>query len=104
MGALLALVPTTTCLSRILLHLPCPACGLTRATLALLRLDLATATRMHPLALPLALLCGAMVVMAVSVEEPVWRRAVAVATGAAGVALLAVWVLRLCGMLGGMPP
>lgn len=42
------------CLIRLLLDLPCPGCGMTRALQALARGDLAAAVRFHPLAPPLA--------------------------------------------------
>lgn len=38
------------CLVRLLLDLPCPGCGMTRALQALARGDLAAAVRFHPLA------------------------------------------------------
>ena len=41
-----------TCPIRYVSGLPCPACGLTRAVLCLLRLDLAGSFRMYPLAVP----------------------------------------------------
>ena len=62
--ALLALVPTSTCLVKIATGLPCPACGMTRASLRLLRGDLAGSLAMHPLALPSALAVGAACVLA----------------------------------------
>ena len=37
------------CPMRLLFHVPCPSCGLTRAARDLLHADLAGATRMHPL-------------------------------------------------------
>jgi hypothetical protein len=46
---------TAFCLSRRVLHLPCPFCGLTRATARLARGDWAGAIRYHPLAPLLAL-------------------------------------------------
>ena len=42
------------CPMMIVLHLPCPGCGLTRAGFALLRLDLAGAYRIHPFIYPIA--------------------------------------------------
>jgi hypothetical protein len=37
------------CPVRLLLHVPCPSCGLTRAASCVLHADLAGATRIHPL-------------------------------------------------------
>jgi len=45
----LFLLTDTICLSQLILGLPCPGCGLTRATLALLTLDFPRAFAMHPL-------------------------------------------------------
>ncbi len=46
---------TAVCLSRRLLHLPCPGCGLTRAFALLAKGEWAAAFTMHPLAPVLAL-------------------------------------------------
>lgn len=45
------------CPFRLLLHIECPGCGMTRAVLALMRLDFKQAFQYHSL-FPLALLCG----------------------------------------------
>lgn len=37
------------CIWQALLKIPCPGCGMTRATLAILRLDFAAALRLHPM-------------------------------------------------------
>jgi hypothetical protein len=47
------------CLFRRLTGIPCPLCGLSRASLALVRGDWREVFRMHPLAPLLALECGA---------------------------------------------
>lgn len=103
-GALLALVPTSTCIARILFGIPCPACGLTRAALAALRLDFATALRWNPLAPALIAATGVTVALAFFASEAAWRRAVMIVTGAAGVALVLVWALRFAGLFGGPVP
>jgi hypothetical protein len=46
---------TAICLSRRLFHLPCPACGMTRAFALLAKGDWSAATALHPLAPVLAL-------------------------------------------------
>ncbi len=46
---LAAVVFQPPCLVRQLLHIPCPACGMTRAWLAALRLELGTAFLLHPM-------------------------------------------------------
>ena len=103
-GAILALIPYPTCLVRLALGVPCPACGLTRAGLALAHLDLATAQRFHPLA---AALLGATIVTAIVaffVDEARWRRVIRVVTSGAGVALILAWALRFAGLFGGPVP
>src|ERR1700690_2375232 len=40
-----------TCPIRSIFHIPCPTCGMTTATVALLHLDVAPATHIHPLAI-----------------------------------------------------
>ena len=103
-GALLALVPYPTCIVRLTLGIPCPACGLTRAGLALARLDLPAAQRFHPLAAALLGAAIATAVLAFLVDEGAWRRVVRVVTGGAGVALILVWALRFAGLFGGPVP
>ena len=108
-GAVLAsgfpLCPTAS-----LFGIPCPSCGLTRASLALLRGDLHSAMHFHPLApllLPLiALLVGDAVVRYVTAST---RRGLLNwshrATGIAALCLLALllgtWLARFSGALGG---
>lgn len=100
------------------LGIPCPGCGLTRATIALLRGDVAEALRFHPLVfVALPILAG----LAVSSlwgwlrgEPAGGRTAISpggfgsrLRTGAAAilvVALLVVWGLRFFGFLGGPAP
>jgi hypothetical protein len=103
-GAGLALVPYPTCLLRLALGVPCPACGLTRAVLAAARLDLLAAERFHPLCLPLLAAFAVTVALAFFAGDAAWRRAVPLITGAAGVALILVWVLRFAGFFGGPVP
>jgi len=43
------------CPIRALLGVPCPTCGMSRAALALLRLDFAASLRYHPLLVPFSL-------------------------------------------------
>jgi len=95
---------------------PCPGCGLTRATLALLHGDVRGALRLHPLVLlvsPLvALLSGAVVLdllrdPAHPPRRPSLRwsaRQVNVAAGALLALMLGVWIARFTGHLGGPVP
>ena len=49
LGAAVLFSPVKLCLVAVALHVPCPGCGMTRATLALLRGDFAHALALHPL-------------------------------------------------------
>jgi hypothetical protein len=104
LGGLLAFIPYPTCLVRLVLGVPCPACGLTRATLATARLDFASAVTFHPLSPALLALFAITAALAAFADEPTWKRAVPVITGAAGVALVIVWALRFAGFFGGPVP
>lgn len=48
-GLLAAVLLDTPCLFRKATGIPCPTCGMSRAWMSFLRLDLATALRYHPL-------------------------------------------------------
>src|SRR5262245_34155251 len=107
--ALLAIVDAPLCPTRFLFGIPCPGCGLTRATFAMLTLDWAGVWRFHPLAPVLAPVVlwflfrpileetGAIEKGRVLVRVPnaVWWCLL--------VALLALYGLRLAGLLGGLP-
>src|SRR5262245_21817821 len=103
-GALLALIPYPTCTLRLVIGIPCPACGLTRATIALAHLDLAEAQRFHPLALGLLGLGAVTSALAFVAGEQAWRRIVKWTLGAAGISLILVWLLRFAGFFGGPVP
>ena len=96
------------------LHRPCPGCGLTRATLMLFHGDVTGSLHMHPLAVPMLLCWGA---IALATLMATWNTGVpwsfyrsklgkgaVVATLFTYVALVAVWVLREQGLLGGRVP
>ena len=103
-GALLALIPYPTCIVRLALGVPCPACGLTRAGLALAHLDLAAAQRLHPLAAALLAVTIGTAVVAFIVDDTAWRHVIRIVTSGAGVALIVVWALRFAGLFGGPVP
>lgn len=96
-----------SCPNRALTGVPCPGCGLTRATFALLSGDLVEALHWHPLVfllLPLAgflsvrsMLAGAGLIAANAwqVKVPNWVFI------AFSVLVIGVWVARLAGFLGG---
>lgn len=98
------LLPITTCLLKLTVHLPCPACGLTRAGLRLLCLDLAGATQMQPLAVPLVLLFFSVIAASPFASDERWTWLVRRSSAAAGLGLVAVWALRFAGFFGGPVP
>ena len=86
------------CLSRRLLHLPCPACGLTRAFAHLAKGEWAAAVVLHPLAPLIALemilgwlLWGWQLAARRPLRLPVWFETVLVANAAV---LIALWLGR----------
>ena len=98
------------CPTALLLHVPCPGCGMTRATLALVHGDLHESLRFHPLALlvlpALATVFG--VNTLVYVRTGVWGfverqmgRSVTVLAAVMLVLVFAVWFSRFFGAFGG---
>ncbi len=91
-------------------HVPCPGCGLGRATLALLSGDLVEALRAHPLApiiSPIVLVTLASSAVGY-VRRGSWggvdtvrTRAVTGAAWVMTIALVAVWIARFFGVFGG---
>jgi hypothetical protein len=102
----------TLCPTAGLFGIPCPGCGLGRATLAALSGHFAEAMRYHPLFFvvsPIYLfLLLSLGWQFVTGNAPRWprlpERLLLVATVGLGVALVAVWALRLLGALGGPVP
>lgn len=94
---------------------PCPGCGLTRATLALLHGDVRAALRFHPLVWLLTPLFAAfMAALLLELVEPRWarvrprwrweRRALGLIGSALFVATFGVWIARFTGHFGGPAP
>lgn len=100
-SGLLALLPFPTCLVKLILRRPCPACGFTRATLRLAHGDLRGSFLFHPLAIPGAVLLVAAIALAALLPEghPVWDRYVRATMSAAAVGFLVVWAARVAGVL-----
>jgi hypothetical protein len=103
------------CPSAGLLGIPCPGCGLTRATLALLRGDIAGAYHFHPLVFVLApLYIGVLGIAAwefIAGPTPnrkpwfdVTSRNATIAAVALLVLVLGVWGARFLGFFGGPVP
>jgi hypothetical protein len=110
------------CPSAAVLGIPCPGCGLTRATLALLHGDLAAALRFHPLVFVLApIYLGLLATVAIGYVRgaPVWATVGAAPGQPRGllfsktvtrlvwvlvVLVFAVWILRFFGWFGGPVP
>ena len=100
-AGVLALLPFSTCLLRLGLGVPCPLCGMTRATLALVHGDVVAASRWHPGVVPLGALAMVTVVVALAAEERTWRAFVRRASLATGVGLVVIWLARALGAFGG---
>jgi hypothetical protein len=104
------------CPTALFLGIPCPGCGLTRATLALVSGDIASAFRLHPLVPILApLFLGAMLTALIDyVRGPTARkrptssfwstRAGRLTAVALFVLVFGVWGLRFAGHFGGPVP
>ncbi|MGC4092378.1 MAG: DUF2752 domain-containing protein [Polyangiaceae bacterium] len=113
-GAVLIFVDAPLCPSAAVFGVPCPGCGLTRATLALLRGDLHAALHFHPLVFVLApLFAGAMLsalwdyVRGPARVAPSRLRASPWLARAGWLLLalvLGVWVARFFGAFGGPAP
>ena len=93
-------------------HQPCPACGLTRASLAVLSLDFQRAAALHPLVFVVLPVLGAWVLTEAhgyvktgrASPSPRAARVFASAFAALFALLVLVWVLRFFGWFGGPAP
>lgn len=116
LAALAALTDTPLCPTAFFFGIPCPGCGLTRATLSLLHGDLAGAMRLHPLVFVLTPLFGLALGAALvdyvrgpraRVPSPPawWTGRTGLALASALLALVVgVWALRFAGYFGGPVP
>jgi hypothetical protein len=107
---LLAALRVPMCPVAIVTGYPCPGCGLTRATMALLHGDLHEAMHLHPLAPVVSPLVGGFLAYAVLAyvvvgRWPAVQGPAAARMAAAGIALwvvmFAVWIARFLGAFGG---
>ncbi len=111
LALLLAVLDAPLCPTAFFLGVPCPGCGLTRATLALLHGEVARALHFHPLAPLLSPLFAAAlgkvlldyVRAAPPRPGPTWwtSRTATWLASALLVLLLGVWVARFAGYFGG---
>jgi hypothetical protein len=102
-GAVAASLHVPLCPVALLLHVPCPGCGLSRAAFALLRGDTHAAFAAHPLVF-VALPAAVGLALHATSRGPVSpsRERAAIAFSAMLLAmLLAVWLARFAGALGG---
>lgn len=99
-------IPLLPCLFRMLTHIPCPGCGMTRSIAALVRGDVALSFRYHPLGPPLllaALACLAMPFLPADRVRELSSRAPRQQTIAwtAFVLLVGVWLVRIAFFVSG---
>ncbi|MEM6960247.1 MAG: DUF2752 domain-containing protein [Myxococcota bacterium] len=109
-AALLHFSELELCGLKRMIGLPCPGCGLSRGTEALLRGDLVTMWNMHPLTPIVFLLCGWFCLQLTlfgfgipSSRFPSLNRVPNHMWVAWIVLVLMVFALRMCGLLGGHP-
>jgi hypothetical protein len=93
------------------LHMPCPGCGLTRATLAMLQGHFAEAWAYHPMSFVISpLVIGSAIYFALRYVRvgAIWERRhpgwIIAALLALQVALVALWIARFFGAFGGPVP
>jgi Protein of unknown function (DUF2752) len=108
-AAVVILSPVKLCFMALALHIPCPGCGMTRATLALLRGEVAHAFALHPLS-PLLAPFAACLIAAQTLayvrtgaafgtgRVPRW---IELAAAVFAILLVAVWSARFLGYFGG---
>jgi hypothetical protein len=121
-GAVLVLSEAPLCPTAFLFGIPCPGCGLTRATLALLHGHVSDALRFHPLVFVLAPLFGGALGSSLyaylrgpsltsATRRPGafppawWTRSPGIALASLlGVLVVGVWLARFAGYFGGPVP
>jgi hypothetical protein len=98
----------SACPMRLVLHVPCPSCGLTRAARSLLHGDIAGATHLHPLWWVVFPYLGALAALeawtyVTTGEKGKWTRRPLVQKLGFGIlgALVVVWGARELGAFGG---
>ncbi len=107
----IAFIDFPVCPTRLGFGVPCPGCGLTRASVAMMHFDLAGVLRYHPLAPILTPLVawsfGKPILLQLGWLKPEWLRKLPRPPQwfwwAVGAALIALWIGRLFGYFGGLP-
>lgn len=89
------------CLLYTLIGIPCPGCGMTRAWLAVFRLDLAGAFGYHPMFWCVPILLGLFVFDGQLLPG---KQANNLLVGCLAAGILLTYLARLFGFLGGFPP
>ena len=81
------------CLAKAIFTIPCPVCGMTRAFLSLLRLDLSAAMRYNPAFWTVPLICIFGILAASDKKHSkLWIHAFCISTAA----LIIIWAVRTC--------
>jgi hypothetical protein len=107
----IAFIEVPICPTRLAVGVPCPGCGLTRASVAAMQFDVVSMLRFHPLApilTPLVAWSFAKpVLLALGLVKPEWVRKIPNAPkpvwAALVLAMAVLWVGRLMGYFGGHP-
>lgn len=89
------------CVLYALTGFPCPGCGMSRAWLAVLRLDLITAFRYHPMFWCVPVLVGLFIFDGQLLPG---KSANNVLTGIIAAGVILTYLARFFGFLGGLPP
>ena len=105
----LLLSPVKLCLMALALRIPCPGCGMTRATLALLHGDVARAFAIHPLSPIIAPLAAGWIVTQAASYVRTERgfgtarvpRSIELVAAALVMLLFGIWLARFFGCFGG---
>jgi hypothetical protein len=108
-GVALLFSPVKLCFVALALHMPCPGCGMTRATMALLQGDLPRAIAIHPLSPIIAPLAAAVLAAqgfgyvrtGGAFGAARLPRSIELVAAAMALLLVGVWLARFFGLFGG---
>jgi len=111
--AAVVLLSIPVCPTAIILHIPCPGCGLSRASMALLRGDFARAFSIHPAVFIVVPVLGLyMLGQVATFVNPEWTRLAKLLRNkwlersiiAMMIVVIALWIARFFGAFGGPVP